>query len=214
METAAAHFAEQVASGEDPALGALAPGAVAFVHGMVKVGPGAWLLGKGQPVAFAGARPQMGGLRGWFVPDRGALVTAQSEAPLFCAAGERPFLTRLDCPVEVSVVSHKLLVAPLAARVGAALQRLIPMSLRLALCVTRVRGLWAVAATRARTAHLYLREGETLTARREAVVAWSTQPPTGFVPKLRLRDILLPSARMQSLMVSFYGPGNVWIEGA
>ncbi len=185
-----------------------------LANGMARVEAGQWLVGKGQPVAFAGARCQSQTLRGFLAPDRARLSLLTASDALYCASAERPFLTRLDCPMPLWVVSEKVLVAPASARTGAALQRLIPMSLRLALCVTAFRGAWVVTATRSRTTRVVLAEGETLTVRREAVVAWTTRAPTGFVPKLRLRDLLLPNARPKAMMVSFYGPGNLWIEGA
>ena len=53
----------------------------------------------------------------------------------------------------------------------------------------------------------------TLSARPEAVVAWTGKRPTGFCPKLSIWDILLPRGP-RDLLFTFYGPGIVWIEGS
>ena len=68
-------------------------------------------------------------------------------------------------------------------------------------------------ATAGRTARVALADEETLSARPEAVVAWTGKRPTGFCPKLSIWDILLPRGP-RDLLFTFYGPGIVWIEGS
>ncbi len=72
---------------------------------------------------------------------------------------------------------------------------------------------WVVMATASRTARLSVADGDTLSVRPEAVVAWTGQRPTGFCPKLGIWDILLPRGP-KDLLFSFHGPCLVWIEGA
>ena len=87
------------------------------------------------------------------------------------------------------------------------------MSARSALCVTEFAEEWVVMATAGRTARVALAEEETLSARPEAVVAWTGKRPTGFCPKLSIWDILLPRGP-RDLLFTFYGPGIVWVEGS
>ena len=70
-----------------------------------------------------------------------------------------------------------------------------------------------VMATASRTARIAVEDGDTLSVRPEAVVAWTGNRPTGFVRRLRLWDILLPRAP-RDLMLHFHGPCIVWIEGS
>ena len=72
---------------------------------------------------------------------------------------------------------------------------------------------WVVMATASRTARLSVEDGDTLSVRPEAVVAWTGQRPTGFCPKLGIWDILLPRGP-KDLLYSFHGPCLVWIEGS
>ena len=72
---------------------------------------------------------------------------------------------------------------------------------------------WVVMATASRTARIAVEDGDTLSVRPEAVVAWTGQRPTGFCPKLGIWDILLPRGP-KDLLFSFHGPCIVWIEGA
>ena len=72
----------------------------------------------------------------------------------------------------------------------------------------------ATASTSGRTTRTVLKEGELLAARVESAVAWTTRPPTGFAPRIRLRDLLIPRPRDKNLMLHFYGPGVVWLEGS
>ena len=60
---------------------------------------------------------------------------------------------------------------------------------------------------------IMLEDGETFSARSEAVVAWTGRLPTGFCPKLSIWDILLPHGP-RDLLFTFYGPSIVWIEGS
>ncbi len=68
-------------------------------------------------------------------------------------------------------------------------------------------------ATASRTARLSVDDGDTLSVRPEAVVAWTGQRPTGFCPKLGIWDILLPRGP-KDLLFNFHGPCIVWIEGS
>ena len=72
---------------------------------------------------------------------------------------------------------------------------------------------WVIMATASRTARLSVEDGDTLSVRPEAVVAWTGQRPTGFCPKLGIWDILLPRGP-KDLLFSFHGPCLVWIEGS
>ena len=71
-----------------------------------------------------------------------------------------------------------------------------------------------VLATSSRTTRISLKENELLTARVESAVAWTTPAPTGFMPRIGLWDILAPRQRTRNLMLHFYGPGVVWLEGS
>ena len=68
-------------------------------------------------------------------------------------------------------------------------------------------------ATASRTARLQVADGDTLSVRPEAVVAWTGNRPTGFCPKLGLWDILLPRGP-KNLLLHFHGPSVVWVEGS
>ena len=131
----------------------------------------------------------------------------------WCASADRPFLTRLDCGVPVTAVSDKVLVAPAAARTGARLLRVVPMSFARSIRTTEFSSEWVVMATRSRTARVALADGESLGVRPEAAVAWTGARPSGFCPRLRLLDILLPRGP-RDLMLHFHGPAIVWIEGS
>ena len=72
---------------------------------------------------------------------------------------------------------------------------------------------WVVMATASRTARLSVEDGDTLSVRPEAVVAWTGERPTGFCPKLGIWDVLLPRGP-KDLLFSFHGPCIVWIEGS
>ena len=157
----------------------------------------------------------MAGQRGLIVPDRPHLRLAVATGDVWCASAVNPFLTRLDAPPDepVSVVSGKVLIAPKSARTGARGVKLVPMSFRRRTVVTDFRGGWAVAATRSRVTRVALEEGETLSVRPDAVVAWIGRDPTGFCRRLGMMDILLPRGP-RNLVFSFHGPSVVWFEGS
>ncbi|MBQ7650825.1 MAG: hypothetical protein IJS15_07690, partial [Victivallales bacterium] len=127
---------------------------------------------------------------------------------------QHPFLTEIPCAAPIAAVSSKLLVAPIAARTGGRLMRVIPFSFRNAVCVTECASEWIVMATRSRTTRVSLAEGEMLTVRIESAVAWTTKPPTGYCPRISVTDILIPRRGDRNMMLHFYGPGIVWMEGA
>ena len=154
----------------------------------------------------------------------------------WCSSADRPFLTLIDCGVPVSAVSDKVLLAPASARTGAKLVKVIPLSFARALSVTefaspadretvgpsdrqtagpsdRQTAAWVVMSTRSRTTRVSLDDGESLGVRPEAAVAWTGPRPTGFCPRLRLLDILLPRGP-RDLLLHFHGPAIVWIEGS
>lgn len=183
-------------------------------NGAAKVSAGTWLCGRVQPVATLG-RAHVRALKGWVVPDRALVRSVVTDADAWFAFADAPFLTRLsalpDAPL--SVVSLKVLVAPMKSRVGAKSLKLVPMSFRRATPVTTFNFGWVVVATRSRVARLAVEEGATLTVRPEALVAWIGKSPTGFCPKLSVIDILLPRGP-KNLAYSFHGPCVVWFEGA
>ena len=72
---------------------------------------------------------------------------------------------------------------------------------------------WVVMATASRTARMAVADGDTLSVRPEAVVAWTGPRPSGFCPKLGIWDVLLPRGP-KDLLFTFHGPCIVWIEGA
>ena len=134
-------------------------------------------------------------------------------ARAWCSASACPFLTRIDCGAPVTAVSDKVLVAPAEARSGARLLRVVPMSFARAIRTTEFSSEWVVMATRSRTARVALADGESLGVRPDAAVAWTGARPTGFCPRLRLLDVLLPRGP-RDLLLHFHGPAIVWIEGS
>lgn len=110
-------------------------------------------------------------------------------------------------------MSEKLLLAPVDARTGAHNVKLVPFSFKRVTPVTEFRKGWAVAATRSRVTRLAVEDGDTLTVRAEALVAWVGRDPSGFCPRLGLWDLLLPRGP-KNLAYSFHGPCTVWFEGA
>ena len=187
-------------------------GAVEIAGGFAEVGAGSWLVGCGQPAAFFGKavrRPR----RGWRVRDRSRLDLVETTGAAKCSDSSRPFLTHIPCAAPVSAVSEKVLVAPAKARRDARFVKIVPMSLKNALCVTEFGEEWVVMATAGRTCRMPLDDGQTLSVRPEAVVAWTGKDPTGFCQRLSLWDILLPRPP-RDLLLTFYGPGVVWTEGA
>ncbi len=184
---------------------------VTIENGFAEVGAGTWLAGRGQPAAFFGDAARRG-LKGWFVRDRSSLDVIQTTGRTLCADSSRPFLTHIPCAAPVTVVSAKVLVAPVAARTGAELVKVVPMSLKGSFAVTKFEKEWVATATASRTTRLVVEDGGTLSVRPESTVAWTGNRPTGFVRRLRLRDILLPRAP-RDLMLHFHGPCIVWVEG-
>lgn len=185
---------------------------VTIENGFAEVGGGSWLMSRGQPAAFRGTAVRRR-RKGWCVRDRSRLDLVETTAAATCADATRPFLTHIPCAEPIFVVSEKVLVAPAAARANAHLVKVIPMSTRGALCATEFADEWLVAATAGRTARLRVTEGDTLSVRPEAVVAWTGKRPTGFCPRLGLLDVLLPRSP-RDLLLTFYGPCLVWIEGS
>ncbi|MBQ4479524.1 MAG: hypothetical protein II943_02690 [Victivallales bacterium] len=182
-------------------------------NGFAKVGAGTWLVGTSQPTAVIGnSTPRS--LKGWLVPDRSKLHLVEVTDRACCGAANRPFLTQVPCAAPLVAVSAKVLLAPVEARQGAKVLRVIPFSFRNALCVTKFASEWVVLATSSRTTRVSLKENELLTVRVESAVAWTTQNPTGFMPRIGLWDILIPRQRDRNLMLHFYGPGVVWVEGS
>ena len=189
-------------------------------NGVASVESGRWLVARGQPAAVLGAFAPAKGYRapgGWwsrtFSPDRQRLSFLETTGRMWCSAASRPFLTRLDLGEAVSVVTDKLLLAPLSARKGSKLVKLIPFSWKNATCMTVLEIGWALMATKSRVVKVVVKEGETLGVKPESVVAWTGPRPTGFCPRLRLRDVFLPR-RPKCLRFDFHGPAIVWIEGA
>ena len=193
-------------------------GAVKIEGGFAEVGAGAWLMGRAQPAAFFGAAVRRR-RKGWIVRDRGRLDLVETNGAAKCADAVRPFLTYIPCAEPIFAVSDKVLVAPMSARKDAHLVKAIPMSAKGSLCATEfaVSGegspWWVVMATAGRTTRVSVPDGETFSARSEAVVAWTGRLPTGFCPKLSIWDILLPRGP-RDLLFTFYGPSIVWIEGS
>ena len=72
---------------------------------------------------------------------------------------------------------------------------------------------WIVMATASRTSRIAVSDGDTLSVRPDAVVAWTGQRPTGFCPKLGIWDVLLPRGP-KDLLFNFHGPCIVWVEGS
>ena len=186
-------------------------GAVKIEGGFAEVGAGEWLVGHGQPAAFFGSAVCRR-RKGFFLRDRSCIDRVETTAAVKCADARRPFLTHIPCASPISVMSSKVLVAPASAWAGAELLKLVPMSMRNALCITNFGGEWVVMATASRTARLQVEDGDTLSLRPEAAVAWTGNRPTGFCPKLGLWDFILPRGP-RNLLLHFHGPSVVWVEG-
>ncbi len=185
---------------------------VTIEGGFAEVEAGRWLVGHGQPAAFFGTavrrrRP------GWRVSDRSSLDLVVTSSKAKCSDASRPFLTHIPCAAPIFAVSEKVLVAPAESRKDSQQVKAVPMSSRSALCVTEFSSEWVVMSTRSRTARLALADGETLSVRPEAVVAWTGKRPTGFCPRLGILDVLLPRGP-KDVFFTFYGPSVVWIEGS
>lgn len=242
------------------------PAGVTVESGFAAVEAGAWLMGRPQPAACFGdavRRPR----KGWIVRDRALLDLVETTGEAKCADATRPFLTFIPCPVPVSAVSGKVLVAPAAARLGAETVKPVPFTATATLCATKfgvaekVAGgqageeaaadgeeetpqasaspalppsgradfrssepptprtghpaspSWVVMATASRTARVPVADGDTLSVRPEAVVAWTGPRPSGFCPRLGLGDLFLPRPP-KNLLLRFHGPCLVWLEGS
>lgn len=192
-------------------------------------GQGRLVTGKVPPAAVSGRCEILGRLplvagawRNWLrrvlMPDRYRLRLCELEGGrLWLADAEQPFVTWLDGVPELSlqVVSERILACPWTGRTGARLWRLIPGSLREALCVTEFASGWCVVATASRVVTVEVPAGETLEVDRSALVAWRGEPGgrvTGVCRRLRLRDVLVPRAPA-ALRVSLEGPCQVWVQG-
>ena len=185
---------------------------VTIANGFAGVDAGLWLMGRGQPAAFFGSAVRRR-RKGFFLRDRPSLDLVETSAVAKCADARRPFLTHIPCAAPISAASAKVLVAPAKARRDAHFVKMIPMSLKNALCVTEFGEEWVVMATAGRTCRMPLDDGQTLSVRPEAVVAWTGRDPTGFCRRLSLWDVLLPRGP-RDLLLTFYGPGVVWTEGS
>lgn len=184
---------------------------VTIAGGFAETDAGSWLVGRGQPVAYFGELVRRR-RKGWLLRDRAALELIETSGQARFAAAERPFLTYIPCAAPVSAVSDKVLLAPASARTGAETVRLVPMSIRSAIGTTVFGSGWVVMATASRTTRVNVEEGDTLSVRPEAAVAWTGQRPTAFVRRLGIWDILLPRPP-RDLMLHFHGPCTVWLEG-
>ena len=181
-------------------------------NGHVVLKDGEWLAAAGQPVAYRGAVRERG-LRGLVVPDRAAYRLVEASGEAWFADAARPFLTHVPCAAPITAVAAKVLVAPAKARTGAENVRLVPLSWKGAVRATRFEREWVIFATQSRVEKAVLGEDEVLTVQAGAAVAWTTKRPVGYVPRLKLGDVLLPRRRQANLAMHFYGPGIVWFEG-
>ena len=179
---------------------------------MAILGEGEWLCAAGQPVAYRGDA-RVKGLRGLIVPDRAAYRIVETSGETWFADAARPFLTHIPCAAPLTAVAAKVLVAPAAARTGAEIVRLVPLSWKGAVRATRFEREWVIFATQSRVEKAVLDEGEVFTVQAGAAVAWTTKRPVGYVPRIGLGDVLLPRRRQANLAMHFYGPGIVWFEG-
>ena len=185
---------------------------VAIENGFAEVDAGSWLVSRGQPAAFSGAAVRRR-RKGFWLPDRAALDLVETTGRTLCADAARPFLTHIPCATPIAAVSRKVLVAPAGARTGARTVKVIPLSARGAIGTTAFGTDFVVMATASRTARVSVADGDTLSVRLESVVAWTGNPPTGFVRKLGVWDVLLPRTP-RDLMLHFHGPCLVWVEGS
>ena len=143
--------------------------------GFAEVGAGSWLMDHGQPTAFFGSAVRRR-RKGFFLRDRSRLDLVETTSAAKCADANRPFLTHIPCAAPVSAVSGKVLVAPASAWAGAQTVKAIPMSVKGSFCVTQFGEEWVVMATASRTSRIQVPDGDTVSARPEAVVAWTGRP--------------------------------------
>ena len=146
--------------------------------------------------------------------ERTFLSAAKRSAELYYSSATRPFLTPITIPLDttVSVVSDKLLVAPRAAVLRKRLRRLIPFSFKNALRYHEVTAPWAVCCSQSRVERITLAEDETATLDVSSLVAWSGNPPNGFIPRLSMCDIFIP--KKVNLQLRFFGPAVIYFEGS
>ena len=187
-------------------------GAVKIEGGFAEVEAGEWLVSHGQPAASLGNFCRLR-RKGWFVRDRAALDRVRTGGRAFFSLAAAPFLTHIPCAAPISAVSSKVLVAPVEARTSAEVFKPVPMSIRMSFATTMFEHEWVVMATRSRTARIAVEDGQTLSVRPDAAVAWTGNRPTGFCARLGLFDLFLPVAPREMLL-NFHGPCIVWIEGA
>ena len=198
-------------------------------NGFAVIDAGAWLVGRGQPAAFLGEAVRRR-RKGWFLRDRSSLYLVETTGRAWCADVSRPFLTHIPCAAPINAVSAKVIVAPAAAWTGTELVKVVPMSCRGSLVVskfgileseslqlpttptTELPNHFVVMATASRTTRISVPDGDTLTVRPDALVAWTGNKPTGFIRKLGIWDVLLPRTP-RDLVLHFHGPCIVWIEG-
>ena len=181
-------------------------------NGFAVTDAGTWLVGRGQPAAAAG-KFTTGALKGFVVPDRRELCVLENEGEAYLSSAARPFLTHIASVEALSAVSSKVLAAPLKARKGGNLLRVIPLSFRDSFPVTRFGVGWAVMATASRVKRIVLEEGQILCVKRGSAVAWTGRDPVGVAGRVKLRDLFIPKRRV-SLALDFYGPQVVWVEGS
>jgi hypothetical protein len=181
-------------------------------NGFAVADAGSWLVGRDQPAAASGTF-SVKGLKGFIAPDRRHLVALENKGEAYLSSSKRPFLTHITSVNSLSVVSSKLLVAPMAARKGANLLRVVPFSFRDSFPVTQLGVGWAVMATASRVKRIVLEEGRILCVKCGSAVAWTGNPPVGVAGRVRLRDVLIPKRKV-SLSLDFYGPQIVWVEGS
>ena len=186
--------------------------AATIAGGFAEVDAGTWLACRGQPAAFLGDAVRRR-RKGFFLRDRASLDLVTTTGHAWCADASRPFLTHIPCAAPVSAVSSKVLIAPEAARSGAELVKVIPMSAKGSLVATRFEKEWVVMATASRATRIAVKDGDTLSVRPGAVVAWTGPRPTGYVRRLGIWDVLLPRSPRE-LVLHFHGPCVVWTEGA
>ncbi len=186
------------------------------------MGAGTWLMGRAQPVAYSSSLRRLR-RPGLMVRDRSHLELVQTAGESVCSSSERPFLTHIPCAAPINAVSEKVLVAPGASWTGAETLRVIPMSVRGSMCIScfalsegkgeaSQQASFVVMATAGRTRRLVAEDGQTVSVRPDALVAWTGKRPTGFCPKLGVLDMILPRGP-KDLLLNFYGPCVVWVEG-
>lgn len=185
---------------------------VTIENGFAVVNAGTYLVSRGQPAAFLGTLAERR-RKGLFLRDRARLALVEATGRIHCADASRPFLTHIPCAAPIFAVSSKVLLAPAAAWVGAELVKTIPMSFARALPVSRFEREWVVMATSSRTTRITVADGDTLSVRPDAIVAWTGNRPTGFCPRLGILDLLLPRPP-RNFLLHFHGPSTLWLEAA